>query len=560
MKRLSTLLILIVCCLTLSIPAHAQSSAEQISGKAQVLSDGSCTVTLHVTLRYDEAVASPVFPVPSNAQNVLLNGDPVTVFAAANSRMVSLKSLTGGRAGTYSFTLGYRLSAVVSSGSGDGLLLELPLLSGFPYPIEAFQATLTLPGPIEGSPVFSSGYHQENIKRYLNVTVEGSTLTVATTQPLKDHETLHLTLRVSEDMFPSTARTFRMLSLMDLAIVLTVLVALGYYLLTLRPRLPRRVPRPDAPDGITAGDTPLWLTGSPMDLSLLVVSWAQMGYLRIEVGASGRVRLHKRMDMGNERSAFENRCFKDLFGRRRILDGTGRHYAELCRSVARSAPQAKKIYAPRSGKPVVFRGLCAVAGMLSGIALAGAISPQSTLLQITLAAVCGVMSVLIQSVGKSLLLRHRRPMLIGAVCAAGWLIIGCIAADLIVPGLMIGFQFLAGILAAFGGKRTELGRQALIQLLSLRKFMGSVSKQELHRLLKANPGYFHERAPYALALGMDRRFARRFERLRLPECSYLTSPNKQQMTASEWAQLLRTTVRALDAKAQRLFFDKLTGK
>jgi hypothetical protein len=125
---------------------------------------------------------------------------------------------------------------------------------------------------------------------------------------------------------------------------------------------------------------------------------------------------------------------------------------------------------------------------------------------------------------------------------------------------MVAFQFLAGAAAALGGRRTELGQQTLVQMLGLRRHMRSVSKQELLRLLKVNPNYFYELAPYALAMGVDRAFARRFARLRLPECTYLIGSTRGQMTATEWAAMLRGAVNTLDAKAKRLPLEKLTGR
>ena len=90
--------------------------------------------------------------------------------------------------------------------------------------------------------------------------------------------------------------------------------------------------------------------------------------------------------------------------------------------------------------------------------------------------------------------------------------------------------------------------------------MRSVSKTELQRLLKLNPNYFYELAPYALALGLDKTFARRFGRLRMPECTYLIKGSNGQMTASEWAALLRQTVDKLNARSKRVLLEKLTGR
>jgi hypothetical protein len=439
-------------------------------------------------------------------------------------------------------------------------VLTLPLLSGFSYPIDRMEFSVTLPGTPEDVPIFSSTYHPGTMDSFMEYTVDGPVISGYVQQGLKDHETLTMTLPVSEELFPQTAATARVLGIMDLAILGVVLLAIAYFCLALMPKFPEKILRPTAPDGITAGDLSLWLTGRGVDLSMLVVTWAQLGYLRIQVEDSGRVLLHKRMEMGNERSVFENRCYKNLFGRRRIVDGTGYHYAELVRSVSKKSPQAKEVYQSNSGNPYIFRGLCALAALLSGISLAGAFAAYSTFLRILLAVLTTVMALFIQSGIRSLALRNKLPLWIGLGCCALWLILGIWSGEWLTAILMILFQSLAGLAITYGGKRTYLGQTALTQILGLRKYMRSVSKQELQRMLKANPGYFHALAPYALALGIDKAFARRFGRLRLPECSYLISGTRTQMTAAEWAALLRTTVETLDAKAMRLPFERLTGR
>ena len=270
--------------------------------------------------------------------------------------------------------------------------------------------------------------------------------------------------------------------------------------------------------------------------------------------------LHKRMEMGNERSMYENRCFKKLFGRRTTVDGTGYHYAELVRSTAKRSAQVREVYRSTSGNPYIFRGLCTVVALLSGISLAGAFSPNAAFLRFFLAVLTAAMAWMIQSGAHSLLRRNRLPLWIALGCAGLWLILGIWSGEWLLPALMVIFQFFAGLLAAYGGKRTERGQQALTQILGLRKFLCMASKEELQRLSKANPGYFHELAPYALALGVDQIFAARFGKLRIPESTYLSRDDHGQMTASQWADALRKAVDTLDAKAKRLPIDKLMGK
>ena len=66
---------------------------------------------------------------------------------------------------------------------------------------------------------------------------------------------------------------------------------------------------------------------------MMVFTWAQLGYLLIQTDSGGKVLLHKRMDMGNERSLFENKIFALLFGSRQAVDATGYPYAKLSRKV-----------------------------------------------------------------------------------------------------------------------------------------------------------------------------------------------------------------------------------
>lgn len=556
-------LMILACCASLCVNVSARSGVERLGSDAVVDANGKCVVTLTVRLNMEEAVAEPVFPIPANATDVSLNGAGVSTSVSGQAALVSLRSVTGGMAGQFAFNIRYTLPSVVDAvedekSKQEGLMLTLPLLSGFAYPIEALEFSVTLPGEVPGEPTFSSSYYQENVQSLLNVTVSGNTIS-GTAGELKDHESLTMTLPVTDQLFPQTAVTVRVLGMMDLAIVLTVVLALVYYLLALLPKPVKRTPRASAPDGICAGDTALWLTGRGIDLSLLVVTWAQLGYLRIHVDDSGRVLLHKRMDMGNERSVFENRCFKSLFGRRSIVDGTGYHYAQLCRDTAKKTPHIKDVYRPRSGNPGIFRFLCLLPALLSGINLAGGFNPHSVFLRVLFAVVTVVFSIILQAGGASLPVRRKLPLYLAIPCALLWLLLGILGGEILTALGMVVFQFLSGVAAAYGGKRTELGRQAMGQLLGLRRHMRTVSKKELQRLLKVNPGYFHQLAPYALALDVDRRFARRFARLRLPECTYLISGTNPQMTAAEWAKLLRTTVQTLDAKANRLPLEKLTN-
>ena len=84
---------------------------------------------------------------------------------------------------------------------------------------------------------------------------------------------------------------------------------------------------------------------------------------------------------------------------------------------------------------------------------------------------------------------------------------------------MVVFQFIAGVAAAYGGKRSEMGVKYLQQIRGLRRHMCTATTFDLQQLQQKNPNYFYELAPFALTLGVDKLFARRFGKIVLPEPS-----------------------------------------
>jgi hypothetical protein len=348
----------------------------------------------------------------------------------------------------------------------------------------------------------------------------------------------------------------------DMMMVVVFIVAFLYWLIALRCPIPKKRRCPTPPEGITAGELACQLTGRGADLTLMVLSWAQMGYLLVHMEDSGRVLLHKRMEMGNERSQFENQIFRSLFGKRKLVDGTGYHYARLCRKIAASGPAVQGMYDRRSGNPKLLRGIAAGAGLFGGISLGIAFAYQGFLgVLITFAlAIFGLFSAwMIQSAGYCLHLKNKQPIYVAVALCVVWIVLGLLAGELHIALLVACGELLAGILAAYGGMRTTLGKQTLQQIYGLRHHLKTVSREELQRLMKINPSYFYTMAPYALAFGVDQVFAKRFGAMRLSGCPYLTTGMDGHLTAQEWSKLLRKAVDILDARQKQLPLEKLLG-
>ncbi len=555
MKRLCLLLVLLLCCGLFALPVSARSSAEFIEIEANVDPNGTCLVEMTVDVTFDSGVDDPKFPIPADATEISLNGGPANTSTRGQITWISLK-----RVGDGTFHLRYRLPAVIATAEKKGpMMLNMPLLSGFSYPIDDLQIKITFPNEVTGEPDFVSGYYQSNTMAILQTHVEGNVI-YGSAQDLMDHESLSLTMEVDEKMFPNAANRARVLGLMDLAVALAVVLAAVYYLAFMRPKLPKHRVWVTAPDGVTPGNTPLWLRGGKVDFSMMVVTWAQLGYLRIQVDDSGRILLHKRMEMGNERSGFECKCFRNLFGRRRVVDGTGYHYAQLCRIVNKKRPQFREVYRKSFGNPYVFWVLCMLPGVLGGILIATGFAAHSIFLRIFMGLLMAVLSALIHHMGARLWERNKLTLYIGLGASALWLLLGILSGKWLSAVMLTLLQTLAGFAGSLGGKRTEPGQHAFEQLLGLRRYMCTVSKAELQLVLKQNPSYFHDMVPYALAMNADEMFARRYGRLRLPECTWLVSGVRGQISAVEWAKLLRAAVNTLDHRAKRLPLERLISK
>lgn len=553
---------ILLCFLMLTMPVFAYSGITSAQSQTTVDSDGTCQVTLTVTLQLDAADPGLVFPLPGQARDITVNGASAKSSHVSGMRNVVLSDIVAG-AGSYTLTFRYSLPDAVSEDAKGNLVLTVPMLSGFALPVESLSFSVTLPAAPEKKPVFTSNYYLENTHSILNYTIHGTAISGTVEQRLQDRESLTMTLSVSEEMFPQSMSKRWSLDTVDLIMAGFGLLAILYWLAAMHCRIPRKLRTAIPPEGMTAGEVGCRLTGQGMDLTMTVLSWAQMGYLLIQMDDNGRVLLHKRMDMGNERSELENRYFKSLFGKRNIADGTGYHYARLCRKALRSVPGIAATYERHSGNPRVFRVLAAAIGTFSGVSLAYAFANDTgwrAVLAIFLGILGSIAAWQMQSAAKSLFHRNKLNLLIGLGCSMIWLFLSILAGEWNVAAFVIPAQFIAGLATFFGGIRTESGQQTCAQLLGLRRYLRTVSKEDLKRILKTNPHYYYDLAPFALALDADRSFARQFGNIRLPECTYLTTGMDGHMTVREWNLLLRDTVNAMDALQRRMPLDRLLGK
>lgn len=569
MKR--RLLVLLLCVLMMSVivlPASAETSVTKINSIINVTSDGDCQVSMSVMLHL-ESTDNLTFPLPVNATNITMNGSSARTNKTASAIEVDISRITGGMVGDFTVSFSYTIPDAVSvyapvDEEGQKIIderylqLTLPLLCGFSGPVNALEFVVTLPGNVVYKPQFTSIYLQDGIESNLPYNVDKNMITGSSTTVLNDHEGITMKMVVPSDMFPSVSTYIRTGNPELVPLLVCIGLALVYWIAALRTLPLRRSRNVSPPDDITAGEIGCHLTLAGGDLTMMVMNWAQLGYILIHMDGS-RVMLHKRMDMGNERSAFEVKVFKLLFGTRRVVDATGSQYAKLCRKVGTMIPGEKSLCKPFSGNMKLFRALCCGAQIFCGICVAMNMTTIFAL-QLLLSIILGVFGAVsawqIQEIAYRTHLRGKTRVYIGLVCVLIWIVLGLLCGEWIIPLCTTLGQWALGYFAAYGGRRSDMGRYDAGRILGLRSFLKNVSKEETARMMKNDPDYFFNLAPYAMAMGIIRPFAKNFGSRKLSQCPYLVTRVSGKRTADEWADLLVQAADRMDARQRRMEIEK----
>lgn len=552
---------LILCIILLAAPVRAANTAPSVRTTAVVTENGACQVTIEAEIELVDPARGLKFPLGTDINSVTLNGAAAPLSQSEGITSVNLSHLDG-KTGLYACTIAYEVNSVVEIDEDGKQIVTVPLLYGFPYPVKSMSFSVTMPTEFEGVPAFYSGYHGQDIERQMSASISGAVISGSIAQELKDSETLFLKLAAPEDMFPAAQTFGGSLTFDAIAMAVCAVLAFLYWLLRMRclPRLSLR--RSTVPEGICAGQIPSYLVRRSGDLPTMVIQWAQLGYLIIHLDDNGRVFLHKKMDMGNERSVFEQRCFRDLFGRKMMLDATGYRFQKAADKAAALSRRQANGYRNPIVSVKLFRFLSCLTGLFAGVAMGDAVSTHHTW-RIVLMAVLGLLgffaSWFIQEGMSCLHLRGKAELKLSTVLCLVFLVAAFICGCGYYGLGAVCWSLFAGLLAAYGGRRTDNGVRIYTEILGLRRHMRKAGKGELRRILAANRNYYFELAPYALLLGVDKTFAEKFGDARLPACTWLVSPIDIR-TAPEWYPQLREVYRAMIRKRKPTIAERFFGK
>ena len=557
--------LLLICCIlmagAMALPVSADSGATLVESYITVTPTGDCMVSTTVRLNLESPMESLSYPLPLNATDITLNGGSPRTNKTSKAIDVDVSRVISGMTGETTLAFNYNIPKAVSVTPERYLQLEVPLLSGFSLPVQKLSFVLNMPENIKYYPTFDSIYQKTGIDASLEYKVDKKLLTGSSITTLNDNEAITMFMVVTTDMFPTVSTYLREGNPEVVPMLVCAGLALLYWILFLRtwPLIRRRSVTP--PEGVTAGEMGCHLTLAGGDLTMMVFNWAQLGYILIHRDG-GRVMLHKRMDMGNERSPFEVKCYKMLFGSRRAVEATNYQYAKLSRKIFAMIPGERNLCSPRSGNTKIFRALGCGIHAFCGVCIAMNMTTMG-FLQVLLSVILVVVGVVsawqIHEVAYRTHLRGKTRVYIGLVSFFLWIILGVLCGQWIIPLCSALGQFFIGYLAAYGGRRTDVGRHDAGRILGLRSYLKKIPKEDIHRMLKTDPDYFFNMAPFALSLGVIHPFARNFGSLKMNQCPYLVTRVHGKRTAEEWAELIADTADLIDSRYRKMEIEKWTA-
>lgn len=519
----------------------ADAEITSVSTDAVINQDGTVQVTLNAEIEFSAAVQSVQIPLGAGAKDIVLSG-----WAYQKTDVGGVTCLTvsneAGFTGTQSFACTYTLPCDVTTNSaGQSFCLYAPQ-TGWEYAVKSMTLKVTFPTDVTATPEWSSGYFEDIIDNYLNITVDGSTVTASSIAALKDHETLRMDLQFPAGTFSLGGQPGKTSAADTIAFFVLFLLAPLYWFFFLRYSLLLPHRQQTAGTDSTAGEVPCQLYGHPADAGGMLAHWGNLGYITIERGRRGRILICKRMEMGNERKAAERKFFRALFRSGEVCDAGSQRFRAAAAQLELSLQKSwqRRLFSPHSGSPRLLKGIGLAAGLAFSLMVFDTLLPvfrARTFFLIFLTLLSGGLHFLLQNGISRILSRRRLPLLLAAGAAATLSLLGALAGKgpLLLLDLLL--QIFCALTTLFGGKRTTAGQERALRLLGLRRFLRSADSGTLQRLIYQDPQYFYRMLPFAEELGVASSFLRHIGRLAPESCGWLVDAGQSVRTPEEFYRL-----------------------
>ena len=555
-KRLYSILICIVCLFALCTTALA-ADGSITAMKTDCLIDGAggCQVTQSVTINIDGIENELRFPLGQGAKHASIAGYKSKKVTEDGYTVLVLES-DAGFTGSRTFTLNYTLEDLVSE-QDDVQTLTLPLLCPkWPYAIESYDFTVTMPAEFTDSPDFSSGYYGDVIEEYMTVSTVDTVIGGSVMEPLKDRESLQMTLSLPKGYFSGSYVSWSANWFESILVALFAVLAIVYYLRTLYSGRMRPGTRATPPEATLPCDMPYLLACKKPSFNMLICHWASLGYLTISVSKRGNVQLRRRVIMGSERRAIEVRLFQALFGDDDVCDGASLRYKKTAVKAMDAIPRFwhRRLYDRRSGNVLVMQALAclaaAIAFLLSMSLLLPAM-PARWLLLLLCVPAGAALGRLMQMAASTYYLGDHLMLAMGILSGLLMLIVSRLGGGTLTVLLAIALNAFTGIATRHGGKRTDSGNKLVEQAIGFRRYLRRAGEKRLIATQKRDGQFFYKLLPYAEAVGMGAAFAKKFGDTMLDGCDWYETAEPLPRTAEGFYSHLKQTLSLLDMSIRK---------
>lgn len=427
---------------------------------------------------------------------------------------------------------------------------------GWQCGIDTFSFTFHLPASVDASKVWVTYGREGSTERLVpQVSSDGKTIT-GTCDGLGLGKGLTIRIELPNGYFsevvPEADRSL-LLSILALALGLGALVAsYGIYNKHGRDKMVVPVVRFSPPEGLTPMEVGYLADGSvdPKDLTSMLFYWADKGYLTIADEGKGNYTFTKLKDI-DEGDEAERSFFDGFFGCG--LDGvvTSKHIDQnaFSRATEKTKEKVKKGFSGKralldqraeSKKIIVY--LLGIIPLLLGALSATIASVGVTFVLMLL---LGIAVMAVSNLLFSNLLTYGAMRKMGSKIMKWILLLFCNLVVFYIDyalcvgaiGILTGFEtfacclccsLLPSVIACIGGatrKRSEYGTRMWEETLGFREFIDKVEMDKLKLMIDQDPEIFYHVLGYAIVLGLEEKWAKKFENLSMANPSWYIGPD-----------------------------------
>lgn len=537
------------------LPALADYQVDSMAVTADVSEAGKTQVSMTMQLTFTTATQEVTVPLGEPEAGRVSVGDcRFQTKSTENGVDVILKNKKG-FLGTQTFLITYTVP-VREDDSQELDHYELTFLSSrWARAVGGCTFHVALPEIPDSAPevLVTSGYYGELSAREADLSVTDATVSGQVGERMA-YDSLTVSMDLPEGYFQTRSSRVKGISITWVFVVMAVIfvLLLLYWRLMIRSPRVSGEPRLLLPEGVLPCQMPMVLDGVTCDVAAMVLQWANLGYLTISLNRRGTLVLTKTMEMGSERCAMERRLFGRIFGNKlrvAVVPGRFRHAGEQFAAAARRV-LAREIFDKKGGSLFLLQAPCQLLLAVAIGYLAGQMLPEGGGFAV-LAVLIGMVSLLYGLyVHKALTALFARrgmtPIYLGLLVPLPLiLVLGLLFGALLETLVGVTACVFSGTVSARGPRRNQRGLDALAQARGCRTFYRQASWQRLQILHGENRRFFQLQLPSAVALGVDRKFAKRFERLPVPMPEWLHISGSAVMSAEALQRQLAPILKQL---------------